>query len=161
VFHCHWLAVTPSLTMLDYDFQNSIGYWLITTHQAYLRALNEKLVPQGITFRQAQVLGWLAVEGPLTQTELASRMLIEPPTLVGILDRAEQAGLIKRLVSTTDRRSKEVHLLPGAATLWEKIVECGREMRSQAINGLSPQEIETLIQLLEKVRNNVSLLQPV
>src|SRR5688572_9141763 len=75
-------------TMLDYDFPSSIGYWLITTHQGYLRAFNEKLAPEGITYRQAQVLGWLAAEGPLTQTELAARMLIEPPTLVGILDRA-------------------------------------------------------------------------
>ncbi len=147
--------------MLDYDFQDSIGYWLITTHQAYLRAFNEKLAPQGITFRQAQVLGWLAAEGPLTQTELAARMLIEPPTLVGILDRAEQAGLIKRRVSRTDRRSKEVHLLPGAKILWEKIVQCGREMRSQATDGLSAKEVDMLIQLLEKVRNNVSVLQPV
>lgn len=147
--------------MLDYDFQNSIGYWLITTHQAYLRAFNEKLAPQGITFRQAQVLGWLAVEGPLTQTELAARMLIEPPSLVGILDRSEQAGLIKRRVSRTDRRSKEVHLLPGAKMLWETICECGRDMRSQATQGLSDKDIEMLIQLLEKVRNNVSVLQPV
>ena len=147
--------------MLDYDFENSIGYWIITAHQSYLRAMNEKLAPHGITFRQAQVLGWLAAEGELTQRELAARMLIEPATLVGILNRAEHAGLIKRHVNHSDRRYNQIQLLPGAQGAWQRMVECGREMRAQATSGLSEEEISTLIQLLQKVRNNVSSLQPV
>src|SRR5690606_12032992 len=106
---------------IDYDFEASVGYWVITVHQAYMRAFNEKLAPHGITFRQAQLLGWLAADGPLTQSELASRMFIEPPSLVGILDRAEQAGLIERRVSDADRRFKTVHLLPGAEKVWKRI----------------------------------------
>ncbi|MEZ6073592.1 MAG: hypothetical protein R3C10_25775 [Pirellulales bacterium] len=45
----------------------------------------EELTPHGITFRQMQVMAWLMLEGELSQNELASRMIIEPPTLVGVL----------------------------------------------------------------------------
>jgi MarR family transcriptional regulator for hemolysin len=71
--------------MLEYDFENSVGFWICTASNAFQRAFNEELAPQGVTFRQAQVLGCLALEGSLSQTDLADRMRIEPPTLVGIL----------------------------------------------------------------------------
>ena len=82
--------------MLEYDFENSVGYWICQASHAFQRAFNEELAPQGVTYRQAQVLGCLALEGRLSQTDLADRMRIEPPTLVGILDRMEQGGWIRR-----------------------------------------------------------------
>ena len=95
--------------MLKYDFEESLGYWLTMTHHAYMRAFNEELAPQGITYRQAQVLAWLALEGPLAQSDLASRMLIEPPSLVGTLDRMEASGLLQRRPCPCDGRKKLVH----------------------------------------------------
>ncbi|QDU57176.1 MarR family winged helix-turn-helix transcriptional regulator [Aeoliella mucimassa] len=142
--------------MLQYDFENSLGYWLTTTHQSYMRLFNERLAPHGITFRQAQLLGWLAIDGPMSQTELAARMLVEPPSLVGILDRAEQAKLIERRPCPNDRRVKQIHALPSAKKTWKQIAEVGREIRKQAMEGLTENEIRTLQRLLVKVRENVS-----
>jgi MarR family transcriptional regulator, transcriptional regulator for hemolysin len=146
--------------MINYDFEASIGYWINTVHQSYMRSFNEKLAPHGITFRQAQLLGWLAAEGPMSQSDLAARMFIEPPSLVGIIDRAEQAGLIERRVSETDRRCKMIYLLPAAETVWKRIAQVALEMRAQATQDLSSDEVATLIELLQKVRTNVSSFQP-
>lgn len=142
--------------MLQYDFEDSIGYWIASAHHSYMRVFNELLEPHGITFRQAQLLGYLAAEGPMSQSELAMRMMIEPPSLVGILDRAEEAGLIERRGCSDDRRRKLIHTMPAADEVWEKIVRCAREIRRQAVVGLSVDEIETLRYLLAKVRENVS-----
>jgi MarR family transcriptional regulator, transcriptional regulator for hemolysin len=147
--------------MINYDFEASIGYWINTVHQTYMRSFNERLAPHGITFRQAQLLGWLAAEGPMSQSDLAARMFIEPPSLVGIIDRAEQAGLIERRVSETDRRCKMICLLPGAEKVWKRIAQVAIEMRAQATQDMSSDEVATLLQLLQKVRTNVSSLQPV
>ena len=49
--------------MLKYDFEESVGYWLITAHHSYMDAFNKLLAPHGITYRQAQILAWLATEG--------------------------------------------------------------------------------------------------
>jgi MarR family transcriptional regulator for hemolysin len=142
--------------MLQYDFEDSVGYWLASAHHSYMRVFNERLEPHGITFRQAQLLGYLAVDGPMSQSELASRMMIEPPSLVGILDRAEEAGLIERRGCSDDRRRKLIHPMPAAEEVWTKIVACGREIRRQAVEGLNPEEVETLRHLLAKVRENVT-----
>ena len=47
--------------MLEQDFEQSVGYWAHMLSRAFERALNEELKPLGITLRQCQVLGCLAM----------------------------------------------------------------------------------------------------
>jgi MarR family transcriptional regulator for hemolysin len=141
--------------MLEYDFQNSIGYWLCMASHAYERAMNEELTTQGITFRQCQVLAWLAIEGEQSQNELAARMNIEPPTLVRVLDRMERDGLVSRTGDADDRRRKLIKPLPKAKPIWKKIIASAEIVRARAVRGLTKQEVTTLKKLLAKVRGNV------
>lgn len=141
--------------MLPYDFDESIGYWLMTTWHLYQRAFNEEIAPHGITFRQCQVLGYLALDGPLSQSQLAEQMQVEPPTLVGILDRMERDGWIRRVVCREDRRRKLIHPTPAAEPVWSKIAECGRRARARATEGLTQQEQRTLHRLLLRVQRNL------
>ncbi|HUQ70023.1 MAG TPA: MarR family transcriptional regulator, partial [Planctomycetaceae bacterium] len=83
--------------MAAYDFEESLGYWLTITTQAWHRTMIDRLAPDGITYRQMHVIGWLKFDGELSQAELARKMMIEPPTLVRILDRMEEAGLLQRI----------------------------------------------------------------
>src|SRR5688572_12651091 len=76
--------------VLEYDFNASSGHWICMTAHLYTRAINEELAPRGITYRQWQVLGCLAMWGDLSQVELADRMNIEPASLVPVLDRMER-----------------------------------------------------------------------
>lgn len=138
-----------------YDFESSIGFWITATSHCYQRTLNDELAPYGITFRQFQVLAWLAYDGELSQTELARRMTVEPPTLVGILDRMQREGWIERCSCAVDRRRKRVALRSAAAPVWSKVVRCLTQVRQRATEGMSPQEVATLKKLLAKVRNNL------
>ncbi len=142
--------------MLKYDFDESVGYWLYIGAQSFQRAFNEELAPHGVTFRQAQVLGWLALEGEMSQSELAAKMLIEPPTLVGILDRMERDGWISRVTCSSDRRKKLIMVNQAAESVWDQMVACAKRVRARAMEGLSPEEIETLKKLVQRVQNNLS-----
>ena len=139
-----------------YDFEQSVGFWLIRTAQTYERALNAELAPSGITFRQAQVMGWLAYEGEMSQSTLADRMHIEPPTLVGILDRMERDGWISRHDCQNDRRKKMIRLQPQADPAWSKILHCAKQVRARAIAGLTTDQVEKFRELLMKVQANLS-----
>jgi MarR family transcriptional regulator for hemolysin len=141
--------------MADYDFDESIGYWLHVTTQAWQRVMIDKLAPDGITYRQMHVIGWLKFAGELSQAELARNMMIEPPTLVRILDRMEAAGLLRRIDDPDDRRRRILRLTARAEPLWERIANCARELRASAATGLSPAEVAQLKQLLRKVHANL------
>jgi MarR family transcriptional regulator, transcriptional regulator for hemolysin len=141
--------------VLHHNLEESIGYWLTVTTQAYHRAVVEELAPRGITYRQSMVLGWLALEGELSQTQLAAKMMVEPPTLVGILDRMERDGWITRHSCPTDRRKNLIRPNPPAEPIWEKILECGTRVRAKATEDFTADELETLKQLLRRVQQNL------
>lgn len=141
--------------MKSYDFDRSIGYWITITSHLYQQQLNEELGPVGITLRQFQVMAWLMVDGALTPSQLAERLMVEPPTLGGILDRMQREGWIERRLDEQDRRRRLVHLLPGAAPVWEGVVERLLLMREQATRGMKPAEVKTLIRLLQTVHKNL------
>jgi MarR family transcriptional regulator for hemolysin len=142
---------------LQVDFEESIGYWLTLATQAYHRAVSDELEPHGITYRQSMVLGWLALEGELSQAELAAKMMVEPPTLVGILDRMERDGWISRHGCPGDRRKKLIRPSAAAEPVWEKMVECGARVRAQATEGLSERQLATLKKLLRRVLHNLKV----
>ncbi|MFN0019160.1 MAG: MarR family winged helix-turn-helix transcriptional regulator [Pirellulaceae bacterium] len=141
--------------MLDYDFENSVGFWVITAANDYQKAINDELAPQGITYRQCQVLGFLALEGPLPQHKLADHMRIEPPTLVGILDRMERDGWICRENDPADKRRKLIRPEAAAKPVWNKVVAAARRVRKRAARGLSSSEMATLKRLLSCVQQNL------
>lgn len=141
--------------MLHYDFEESVGFWLGRAWNAYERAINAELMPRGVTFRQAQVLGFLALEGDLSQVELAERMKVEPPTVVGILDRMERDGWIARIDCALDRRKKLIRPTAQAEPIWAVIVEVAVGVRSRAIEGLTTEQASQLKHLLHVVEKNL------
>lgn len=138
------------------EAEQSIGYWLTIATQAYHRAVCEEMAPHGITYRQSMVVGWLMIEGELSQTELAAKMMVEPPTLVGILDRMQRDGWITRHNCRSDRRKKLIRLSPSVEPVWEKIKECAERVRDRASEGLSAEDLEYLKQLLHRVHENIA-----
>ncbi len=143
-------------TGLEYDFEESVGYWIVLSSQAFQKALTDELAPHGITFRQCQVLGWLILKGSLSQVELAGHMMIEPATLVGVLDRMERDHWISRNPVAEDRRRKQVQINPQAREVWKQVVCCARRIRARATQGLTEQQVSTLKQTLRIVLSNLS-----
>ncbi len=141
-----------------YDFEESVGYWMVLASQAYQHALSNELAPHGITFRQCQVLGWLAVEGELSQVDLASRMMIEPATLVGVLDRMQRDGLICRTSAAVDRRRKLICASPQAKDVWAQVVCCARKIRARAVVGLTTTQVKAFKKTLRTVLGNLDAL---
>jgi MarR family transcriptional regulator for hemolysin len=127
------------------------------TAHLFERQMRDELEPMGITFRQVQILAWLAMEGkPLSQVELAERMNIEPPSLVATLDRMQRDELVIRQDCSGDRRKKMIRPLPKAESVWNEIVACAERVRGRASAGLDAQEIATLHRLLGRVQENLS-----
>lgn len=141
---------------MQYDFEASVGYWVTISSLAFRRALNEELAPHGLTYRQSQVLGWLALVGELSQTDLAARMEIEAPTLTGLIDRMEAAGWVTRCCCDHDRRKKMIKATAMAEPVWERIAACARKVRQEAVAGLTQEQVDQLLATLKIVHGNLA-----
>lgn len=143
--------------MLEYDWENSVGYWVCMTSAAMRRALNSELAAQNITLRQWEVLACIVLEGELSQADVADRLGIEAPTLVGILDRMERDGWIERFGCPDDRRRKRIRTTEKSIAVWNRMADCAHRVRAQAIRGFTPNELEELKLMCERLRNNLAL----
>ena len=141
--------------MLEYDYENSVGYWLSTATHAIRRALEAELARERVTWRQWEVFTWLSLEGELTQAELAERMCVEAQTLTGILCRMEREGWLERRPCPDDRRCKRISPTPRAEELWKRIADCGHRVRQCATRDLTEQELSTIKSLCGKIRGNL------
>jgi MarR family transcriptional regulator for hemolysin len=140
-----------------YDFQDSVGYWVIRAARALQRALDDELARHGVTHQQWRVLvRVVAAGGGVCQAELARDLGVEPPTLAGILDRMERDGWIAREASDTDRRKKRVRLQPRAAAAWRRMAAAAQRVRARAVQGLGERRLVELRQTLERIRSNVA-----
>ena len=142
-------------TSCNHDFEDSVGYWICMASRAFERAMNDELAPRGITYRQAQVLWLLAHEGNLSQTDLAERMRIEPPTLVGILDRMErEGGFVAKATPTTDVASWS-RRWPRPSRSGRRSLIAANRVRARGNQGLSREEQQLLKTLLGRIVVNL------
>jgi len=146
---------------LEFDFEKSIGYFISLTGQAMERAMSEELATLGITYRQWQVLAWIAHDGALAQAEMADRLKIEAPTLVGILDRMERDGWITREPDCHDRRRKIIRATDRVVPTWDRMVACAHAVRARMVEGVSHDDVAHLRQTLERMLGNLACPLPV
>lgn len=145
--------------MLEFDFENSVGYWICTTSHALRMALQAKLLDGcQLSIRQWEVLACLACEEGMTQAEMAERLGIEPGTLTGIVSRMESAGWLERRTCPDDRRKNRIYATDKADQVWKQATQICHEVRQQATAGIDARTLESLKSVCEQIRHNVAKL---
>lgn len=131
---------------------DSLGFLLVETARTWRNKLDQRLKPLGLS--QAQ---WLALvhlsraEPHITQKALAERIGIEGPTLVRLLDRMARDNWIERRESTSDRRSKTVHLTPQAQAILEEIKITAAQLRKELLRGIPVADLDQCAAVLKRI----------
>ena len=109
----------------------------------------------GLTSSQYNVLRILRGEGkPLPILEIAERTVTVVPGITGLIDRLEQAGMVRRQRCPEDRRVIFVAISEQALKLLDRLDGPIRDLQRRSLAHLTPAELKTLIRLLEKVRES-------
>jgi DNA-binding MarR family transcriptional regulator len=81
----------------------------------------------GLTQQQYQALLVMkSRHGMLSISELATQLLVKHHSAVGLVDRLEQQGLVRREPSKSDRRKVVVHLTAQGTRVFEKLAATHR-----------------------------------
>ena len=113
--------------------------------------LNERLRHTGLNQARWTVLLQLSGSGPVSQRELAERVGVEGPTLVRVLDRLEDQGLITRRACDDDRRIKHIHLTPAAEPVLEEIARISSALRQELLADIPSKNIDAARQVLTAI----------
>ncbi|MFD8569087.1 MarR family winged helix-turn-helix transcriptional regulator [Streptomyces sp. NPDC059639] len=85
-----------------------LGYLLKHAHARLAGDVAEALEPFGIDGHELAVLVVIAGDAPMSQAELAGRIGVDRSTMVTLVDRLEDVGLVERRRSAQDRRKNVI-----------------------------------------------------
>ena len=117
-----------------------------TAHE-FTRALE----PLGLRPPHFGVLTLIATDPGLTQQELAQRSLIDPSSMVAVVDELEDLGYAERRAHAGDRRKHALHLTAEGERVLERARAAAMNTAREILAPLNADEVETLRRLLRKV----------
>jgi MarR family transcriptional regulator, transcriptional regulator for hemolysin len=137
------------------DNAPTLGFLLHDVARLLRKRFEQRARDLGLTRSQWQTLAYLNRNEGIHQSGLADILEIEPITLVRILDRLEERGLVERRRHPTDRRIWLLYLRDAARPLIETMRAIGDATRQEALAGLPDAERARLVEALSMMKTNL------
>lgn len=145
--------------MPNNQFKKSELYSFITgvASTAIARRLQKKFntADLNLTIEQWSVLYHLWKQDGISQQDLCLATFRDKPSITRLVDNLEKAGLVKRVASKTDRRKNMVYLTAKAQSLQEMCHSFAEATVDEALNGVSPADIDVCKVVLKQVYENL------
>ncbi len=135
--------------------EGSIGYLVHEVARLFRRRFEDEARIHGVTLPQWRALAEISHNEGISQVALAGCIDTDPMTLSGILDRLEKRGLIERYTDPNDSRAKLARLAPAGHELVNTARNVGRELYTNALDGLSEDQRAEMTAGLICIRNNL------
>ena len=129
----------------------ALGFLLSWNGQRIAAKFAAALEPLGLRPPHFGVLQLIAAEPGRAQQELVDRSMIDPSSMVKVIDELESLGLAERRVDPNDRRKRAVHLTPAGAEMLGRARKAAMATADDVLGPLTPDERDTLRRLLRKM----------
>ncbi|BCA39510.1 Salmolysin [Kluyvera ascorbata] len=136
--------------------QLSFSHLLYLTAHHWRLAVNRRLKDLGMS--QAT---WVAVasiarnEQPLSQSELAQELGVESATVVPLINRLVEAGLVERVLTERDKRKRLLVATPKGLELYHQVKAVADELREEILTVITPEEQEITQRVLTRLLHEV------
>ena len=133
----------------------TLGFLLHDVARLLRKRFEQRAKDLGLTRSQWQTLAYLANNEGIHQGGLAEILEIEPITLVRILDKLAERGLIERRQHPTDRRIWLLYMREAAHPILAEMRKIGDVTRGEALESITPEEREQLFHILSVMKTNL------
>ena len=133
------------------DFSQSLPMLLYRALDEVMPRFRRIFNDAGITEQQWRVLRVLLDEPELSLRELAELTVIAPPSLVGVVDRLEKAGLVQRRRADDDRRRVTITASDTGRALQHRLAPVVAATYAELMQSLPPREWLSLVEGLKKL----------
>lgn len=137
------------------QLQDQLCFALYAATNAVTRAYRPLLSGIGLTYPQYLVLMVLWEHGEMPVHEIAEHLQLPPHALSPLVRRLEEAGLVDRSPSSTDRRVVTVALTDAGADLHDEAAEAQDQVVCRT--GLEPDDLDALRETLHELVRRMSV----
>jgi DNA-binding MarR family transcriptional regulator len=144
----------------DKELADRIVRTLFRTAGMIRKIMGPVLEKYGISVAQWVVLRILFDRGkttaaPIRLVDLSHFMIIRQPSLTTVVNTLALMGLVERVLSTGDRRERQVRLTPQGERLVNRILIVHRKKQQTLLSSWDSNEKRQVLDLLEKLWNHL------
>jgi MarR family transcriptional regulator for hemolysin len=141
--------------MRKLDLSESVGALIALASKSQERLAEIEMKKQlGLTPAQWKVILVLNIMDGLTQKEIAEKINVDGSTLVPVIDKMEQSGLVERKADSKDRRNNRIFLTKKSESTVDSIIMIILQLRKIIYNGISEDEISSTRNVLKILIKN-------
>lgn len=133
----------------------SITYLMVKVARAHRALVSNALTDFNLHIGQERLLMELWYEDGLTQTELAIRLCIEPPTLTKMLSRLEKTQLLEKRRDVSDARVSRIYLTDKGHSFQKSVTKLWFDIEATILAELSTEERLLYRRLLMQIHQNL------
>lgn len=139
----------------------TVGMELVGTANALRRALFQEVWTDSCGEGPTGLQQWFLLyvfdhdTHEVYQKDLEAVFQIRRSTATEILQSMERKGLIRRVPSATDRRSKRIHLTEKSRALCEENRRKLVAAEALMCRGLTPDQLESFVAILQQIQANI------
>lgn len=137
--------------LADGDLDNLLGFHLRMANVAIYRDFATAMSKLELTQRQAATLALIEANPGTPQVAIAARLGSDRATIMAMVDRLEQRGLITRTRSLSDRRRQELFLTPLGQKVCKDAKKLIAEHESRFTSLFSADELKALFDALKRI----------
>ena len=129
------------------DMLDMAGHLIRRLHQQSTQIFAQRIQAAGhdLTPVQFAALGAIEAHPATDQAHVAEFIGYDRATIGGVIDRLEKKGLIKRVVSTTDRRARELSLTAKGKRTLAALQPLVQELQKDILSPLNDKDRERFI----------------
>jgi DNA-binding MarR family transcriptional regulator len=128
-----------------------IGYALSDGFRRWNKLVESNLSEAGLTLAEFRVLRVLFETGPFLMVSLAMEQGMTPPGMTVVVDKLEDAGLVRRVRSDADRRAINVAITGNGGARYKRALKLHEKFVERATSGMSMDEIHSFVSTLNRV----------
>jgi len=113
--------------------------------------VESRLSEAGLTLAEFRVLAVLFETGPRLMVTLAMEQGMTAPGMTMVVDKLEDAGLVRRVRSEADRRAVNVAITGNGGARYKRAMKLHDKFVERATEGLSTEEVDSFITTLNRV----------
>jgi MarR family transcriptional regulator, transcriptional regulator for hemolysin len=140
---------------MSIDLKRQLVAQLVESSRLLRNYIDHRAKTRGTTRAQWIVLFRLREQEGLSQVDLADVLELQPISLVRLLDRLVEHGLVERKHDPRDRRANRLFLTPAGRQLADDLDSLRDSIATDVLQDLSDSAIETSLKTLRDIKERI------
>lgn len=143
---------------MNQSSDNTLFYMLHDVTRQIRKHFDRRATRLELTRAQWRALKVTSRHEGLSQSELAEHLDMEAIPVGRVIDRLEKTGFVERRADPADRRRWRLYLTPKAHAVVGEMEVIAGELRDDALRGIARNDLDTLMSVLNRIKENLATL---